>query len=60
MERPASYADVERMIRLEKFRLSELEHLLDDLRRQEQISTLEHETLLELAWNKSIPKPPPS
>lgn len=55
MEMPDSYAAVEKMIHLGEFMLSDLEHLLDNLRRQERISGAEHEALLELAWNRSIP-----
>ncbi|HSL44642.1 MAG TPA: hypothetical protein VK897_14495 [Anaerolineales bacterium] len=58
METSNSYVAIEQMIHLGEVKLSELEHLLDSLRRQEQITTLEHETLLELTWNKSILKSP--
>ena len=34
--------------------LSDLEHMLDGLQKQEQITPVEHEALLKLAWIRSI------
>ena len=44
------------MIQLGEVMLSDLERLLDTLHRQEMITSSEQETLLELAWSKSINK----
>jgi hypothetical protein len=49
-----SYITVEQMIRRRELRLSELEHLLDALRRQQNITTAEQQALLELAWGTNI------
>ena len=45
-----SYLTVERMIQRGELSLSELEHLLESLLRQKNITTAEGEALLELAW----------
>ena len=64
MENADSYSDsyltVESMIRRGELSLSDLEHLLETLREQENISAAEQQTLLALAWevkieNKSSP-----
>lgn len=54
METEATYSDsyitVERMIRRGELSLSELEHVLESLLRQKNITSTEGEALLELAW----------
>ena len=45
-----SYFAVEQRIRGGQLSLSELEHLLDGLVSQKQISSAEQQALLELAW----------
>ena len=60
MQTPDSYTAVEEMIRLGRIMLSDLEHLLDSLQRQERITPSEHESLLELAWKMRIPSNPSS
>lgn len=55
METMDSYGAVEQMIFRGEYLLSDVERLLDTLHKQQRISASEHETLLELAWNKSIP-----
>jgi len=45
-----SYIAVEQRIREGQLSLSELEHLLDGLVSQEQITLAEQQALLELAW----------
>lgn len=54
MERSDSYVAVENMIERGEIMLSDLEHLLESLHRQERISPAEREALLEHAWSKSI------
>jgi hypothetical protein len=54
MERLDSYAAIENKIRLGEVMLSEVERLLDTLHRQKLITPSELETLLELAWSKTI------
>ena len=49
METSDSYIVVEKMIRLGKVSMSELEHLLNSLEEQEAITPSERQTLLELA-----------
>jgi transposase len=49
-----SYITVEQMIRRRELSLSELEHLLDALRMQQNITTAEQQALLELAWGINI------
>lgn len=55
MQTSNSYAALEEMIQRGQITLSKLEHLLDDLQRQERITASEHEALLELAWTMRIP-----
>jgi hypothetical protein len=54
-----SYIAVEQRIRGSELSLSELEHLLDGLVRQEQISSAEQQALLELAWSINTNAMPP-
>ena len=54
MERSDSYAAVEKMIERGEIMLSDLEHLLESLYKEERISPAEREALLEHAWSKSI------
>jgi hypothetical protein len=49
MDRSDHYIVVERMIRRDEMSMSELRHLLDSLEEQEQITTAEHQALLDLA-----------
>ena len=49
-----SYLIVEKMVRRGELNLSELEHLLDKLRKQEQITSEEEQALLELAWQLRV------
>lgn len=60
MERSDSYAAVEEMIDRGEIMLSDLEHLLESLRKQQRISSAEHEALLEHAWTRSIKSLPPN
>ncbi|HSL30016.1 MAG TPA: hypothetical protein VK900_12510 [Anaerolineales bacterium] len=60
MERSDSYAAVEEMIDRGEIMLSDLEHLLEALHRQERISPAEREALLEVAWTKSVQTLPPN
>jgi hypothetical protein len=55
-----SYIAVEQRIRGGELSLSELEHLLDRLVSQEQITSAEEQALLELAWNISTNAMPAS
>ena len=52
-----SYTTVERMIHQKELGLSELEHLLDDLLKQKNITAAEQETLLALAWEMNTDHP---
>lgn len=55
-----SYLVVEKMIHQREITLSELEHLLDALKGQEQITVTEQQALLALAWqinSDNIPSP---
>jgi hypothetical protein len=54
------YLTAEQMIRRGELGLSELEHWLDALLAQEQITSTEQQALLELAWGLSIPSQPPA
>ena len=54
MEGSSSYVAGEKMIRQRKVMLSEPEHMLEALQKQEQITPVEHEALLKLAWIRSI------
>lgn len=54
MERLDSYAAIKNKIQLGEVMLSELERLLDTLHKQKLITTSELETLLEMAWSKTI------
>ena len=45
-----SYLTLERMIQRGELSLSELEHVLESLLRQKNITSAEGEALLELAW----------
>ena len=54
MERLDSYAAIKNKIQLGEVMLSELERLLDTLHKQKLITPSELETLLELAWTKTI------
>ena len=49
-----SYLRIEQIIRKAELSLSELEHLLDDLVRQNQLTSAEQQALLALAWETSI------
>ena len=49
-----SYIRIEQIIRRRELSLSELEHLLDDLVSQKQLTSAEQETLISLAWEISI------
>ena len=57
METEAAYSDsyisVERMIHQGELSLSELEHLLDALLKQKDITSAEQEALLALAWGRN-------
>ena len=55
-----SYIAVEQRIRRGELSLSELEHLLDRLVSQEQITSAEQQALLELAWSINSNDMPPS
>ena len=59
METSDHYIVIERMIRLGEVSMSELQHLLDSLQEQEQITAAEHQALLELAEQLSQNKPSP-
>ena len=54
MESLDSYAAIENKVQLGEVMLSEVERLLDTLHRQQLITNSELETLLELAWSKTI------
>ena len=54
MEISDSSTAVEEMIDRGEIMLSDLEHLLETLNRQEHISPAEHEGWLELTWSRSI------
>ena len=49
-----SYIRIEQIIRRRELSLSELEHLLDDLVSQKQLTSAEQETLISLAWEINI------
>lgn len=49
-----SYIRIEQIIRRRELSLSELEHLLDDLVSQKQLTSAEQETLISLSWEISI------
>jgi len=49
-----SYRKIEQMIRRGEFSLSELEHSLDDLVAQQDLTPVERQALLELAWVRKI------
>ena len=55
-----SYIAIEQRIRGGELSLSELEHLLDGLVSQEQITSAEQQALLELAWSINTTTVPPS
>jgi hypothetical protein len=55
-----SYLAVEQRIRVGELSLSELEHLLDGLVSQEQITSAEQQALLELAWSVNTTDMPAS
>jgi len=59
MEGSDSFLVVEKMIRQDEIRLSELESLLEVLEGQEQITAEERQTLLELARASEIDHIPP-
>jgi hypothetical protein len=59
MEGSDSYLVVEKMIRQDEIMLSELEHLLEVLEGQGQITSEEHQTLLELAQATDADQIPP-
>ena len=54
MEGTDSSAAIENMIQRGEVMLADLERLLETLHKQELISTTDQETLLELAWTKTI------
>lgn len=54
MEKPNSYAAIEKMIQRGEVMLSDLERLLESLHRQQLITNSEQEALLELAWTRTI------
>ena len=62
METEAAYSDsyltVERMIHRGELNLSELEHLLEVLLKQKNITSAEQEALLVLAWGKNTDHQP--
>jgi len=55
-----SYLRIEQIIRKAELSLSELEHLLDDLVSQNQLTSAEQQALLALAWATSINDKPPA
>ena len=57
METSDHYIVMERMIRLGEVLMSELEHVLDALEKQELITPSEYQTLLELAHRLNIDHP---
>jgi hypothetical protein len=56
MEKSESYALVESMVQRGEIILSDLEHLLESLHSQNRITSLEQESLLELAWTLYLKK----
>lgn len=54
-----SYLVVEKMIQAGEISRSELESLLDSLEEQQLITTSEHKSLLELAWQINTDKSSP-
>jgi hypothetical protein len=59
METSDSYIVIEKMIRRSEVSKSELEHLLNSLAEQRQITATEHQALLELAEELSRDKATP-
>ena len=59
METSDSYIVIEKMIRRSEVSKSELEHLLNSLAKQGQITATEHQALLELAEELSRDKATP-
>lgn len=59
MDTSDHYTVLERMIRRDEVSMSELEHLLDSLAEQGQITDAEHQALLELAEKLSQDKASP-
>ena len=55
-----SYRAVEQRIRSGELSLSDIEHLLDGLVSQEQMTAAEHEALLKLAWSINMTDRQPS
>ena len=55
-----SYVVIEQRIRRGELSLSELEHLLDSLVAQKEITSAEQQALLELAWEINTNHTPPS
>ena len=55
-----SYRAVEQRIRGGELSLSELEHLLDVLVGEKQVTSAEQQVLLELAWRINTTAMPPS
>jgi hypothetical protein len=56
MEKSESYALVESIIQRGEIILSDLEHLLESLHSQNRITSLEQESLLQLAWTLRLKK----